>query len=107
MLEIIDGRDRETPVHLDRPKALGGADPQDAVREILDDVRLRGDDALIEQTQRFDGVRLTPERFRVPTEDIDKARSLVRPELIDALEVMVERLRRTCERQVPRGWEER
>jgi histidinol dehydrogenase len=56
---------------------------------------------------RLDGVRLTPERLRVPEDDITHARSLVRPELIDALEVMAERLRRTCERQIPQEWTER
>ena len=37
---------------------------------------------------------------------IAKARGLVRPELIDALEVMAERLRATCERQLPAEWPE-
>jgi len=107
MLEIIDGRDSRTPVYVPRPKPPGGADPRDAVGRIVEDVRLRGDDALIEHTQRLDGVRLTAEQLRVPTDEIAKARSLVRPELIDALEVMAERLRSTCERQVTHGWIER
>jgi histidinol dehydrogenase len=104
MLEIIDGRQSPTPIHISRPRSLGSEDPRDAVVRILDDVRLRGDAAVIEHTERLDGVRLTAEQLRVPGDDIAKARSLVRPELIDALEVMAERLRSTCERQIPQGW---
>ena len=103
MLELIDGREQSTPVHIPRPNAVTGPnDPAAVVRGIIDEVRLKGDEALIEMTARFDGPRLTPGELRVPEETIAKARSLVRPELIDALEVMAARLRRTCEQQAPK-----
>lgn len=108
MLEIIDARDQKTPVHVPRPKPVGPqADPTKTVGEIVDDVRLRGDAALLEHTERLDRARLTPEELRVDGTTIEKARSLVRPEVIDALEVMAARLRRTCERQRPETWLER
>lgn len=107
MLELIDGRALSTPVHIPRPRAVTAVDPTEVVREIIDEVRLKGDAALIEMTARFDGPRLTPEELRVPEATITKARSLVRPELIDALEVMAERLRRTCEQQKPKEWFDR
>lgn len=108
MLEIIDARDQRTPVHVPRPKPVGPqGDPAKAVAEIVDDVRLRGDAALLEHTERLDRARLTPEDLRVDEKTIEKARSLVRPEVIDALEVMAARLRRTCERQLPATWLER
>jgi histidinol dehydrogenase len=74
------------------------------VRAIVDDVRLRGDDALVEYTERFDGVTLTPADLAVDSSTVANARKLVRPELVDALEVMAERLRRTCERQRVDTW---
>lgn len=108
MLELIDGRDQQTPVRIARPKpALRREDPQETVRGIVDDVRLRGDEALLDYTARFDRAHLSPEQLRVDEETIAKAASLVRPELTDALEVMAERLRRTCERQLPETWLER
>ena len=108
MLQVIDGRNQATPPHIPRPRPGGGeARPEDDVRAIVQQVRLRGDEALIEFTQRFDGVPLTPERIRVEPETIAKSRGLVRPELIDALEVMRERLRATCERQMPSEWIDR
>ena len=107
MLELIDGREQSTPVHISRPRpAPGGPDPRDAVTATVEDVRLRGDEALIELTERFDGVRLGPDRIKVDEALIAKATDLVRPELLHALEVMAERMRRTCERQMPSEWTE-
>lgn len=77
------------------------------VAEIVDDVRLRGDAALIAHTRRLDEADLTPGTIRVDESLIIKSRSLVRPEFLDALEVMAERLRATCERQKPQSWIER
>jgi histidinol dehydrogenase len=108
MLELIDGRELHTPVHLVRPKpAATGQDPRQSVASIVEDVRLKGDEALIEYTEKLDGVRLTADRLKVPEEKILKARDLVRPELVHALEVMSERLRRTGERQMQKDWVER
>jgi histidinol dehydrogenase len=105
MLEMIDGRDQATPVYIPRPRpAARGRGPEDAVRAIVDEVRLKGDGALLHYTESFDKVRLRPEEIRVDPAAIARARSLVRPELIDALEVMAERVRRTCERQVQESW---
>ncbi len=42
-----------------------------AVREIIDGVRTRGDEALYEYTKRFDGFDLTPALMRVAEEDVD------------------------------------
>jgi histidinol dehydrogenase len=107
MLELIDGRGQQSPVHIARPRSPGERVPEETVRAIVDDVRLRGDAAVIEQTRRFDGADLEPHGMRVEESSIAAARNLVRPGLIDALEVMAERLRRTCERQLPKSWIER
>ena len=105
MLELVDGREQMTPVHIARPRPLPAVrDPRAAVKDIVDDVRLRGDEALIDLTQRLDGVRLEPSDLRVDPDVVQRSLSLVRPEVINALEVMAERLRSTCERQMPRGW---
>ncbi len=108
MLELIDGRDQMTPVHIARPRPGPAKDGQaDRVREIVGEVRSSGDAAVVALTERYDGVRLEPDALRVDPEIIPRARSLVRPELIDALEVMAERLRATCERQGSEGWMDR
>lgn len=105
MLELIDGRDQMTPVHVSRPRPAPTKDsPQERVKEAVAAVRLGGDSALLDLTDRLDGVRLDAGALRVNEETINKSRALVRPELIDAFEVMSERLRSTCERQRPESW---
>jgi histidinol dehydrogenase len=104
MLELIDGRDRLAPVHIPRPKPAGKSDPLQVVRDIVADVRLRGDHALLEYIEKLDGARLGADDLMVAPEAVARARSTVRPELIDALEVMVERLRAVCERQRSETW---
>ncbi len=105
MLELIDGRDQLTPVHIPRPRPITGKDdPEAVVAAIVDDVRSRGDEALVEYARRFDDVDITADTLRVDEDAIQKATSLVRPELLAALEVMTERLRSTCERQLPESW---
>ena len=105
MLELIDGRDQMTPVHIPRPRpAPSSGDPAQAVAEIIDDVRLRGDAALIDLAQKYDHASMGTGSLRVEPDTIERARTLVRPEVIDAFEVMTERLRATCERQLPKSW---
>jgi histidinol dehydrogenase len=108
MLELIDGRDQATPVHIARPAPVGHAgDSAEAARSIVEEVRLHGDSALLGFIERLDGARLMASELTVDPDDIARSRSLVRPELIDALEVMAERLRATCARQRTEGWLER
>lgn len=107
MLELIDGRDITTPVHISRPRAIRGeAEPAAEAARIVEDVRLRGDAAVIEHTARLDHVTLDA-GLRVDPSTVARSRGLVRPELVDALEVMAERLRSTCERQLLRTWMDR
>jgi histidinol dehydrogenase len=108
MLELIDGRDMTMPVHIPRPHAVSrGEDPVAEVRTIVDDVRLNGDAAVLSYTERFDRAQLDASKLLVDPAVIAQAKNLVRPELIDALEVMRERLRRTCEHQRQETWLER
>ena len=106
MLEQIDGREMPGAVHIPRPHAVGRTDPADDVKAIVEDVRLRGDAAVLELTARLDRADLTADRLRADGDTLQRSRALVRPELIDAMEVAAERLRRTSERQVRTGWSE-
>jgi histidinol dehydrogenase len=62
------------------------------VQLILADVRHRGDDALAELTERFDGHRLG-EDWQIPLADCRKAYDELTPDLRAALELAAERIR--------------
>ncbi|WP_457550538.1 histidinol dehydrogenase [Archaeoglobus sp.] len=62
------------------------------VKPIVEEVKKRGDEALIEFTMKFDGVK---QRYiKVPKEEIDHAYDVVEDEVIDALEIAKENIER-------------
>jgi histidinol dehydrogenase len=72
--------------------------PVAAVKEILADVRERGDEAVRDFTERFDGVR--PAALRVPPEAIASALADLDPELRSALEAAADGIRDFHEQQL-------
>ncbi len=98
MLNRLDLRGVPDPSgSLPRPQ-VDGDEPVAAVRSILAEVRNRGDAALIELTERFDGVVL--ERVRVPAEDIDAALAATPDDVRAALELARDRIRAHHETQL-------
>lgn len=68
-------------------------------------VRLRGDEALIECTVRFDGVTLTPRTMHAERELIEELAAKVDDELLTALREAIDNIRRYHERQLAHDWE--
>lgn len=73
-----------------------------AATDIIEQVRARGDEALRDLTEKFDGVR--PETFRVPQETIDAAVDAVDPDTLAALKHAARQIRDFHERQVQQSW---
>ena len=82
-------------------KREDSADVGDVVAAIIDDVRQRGDAALVELTARFDRVTLTPEELRFSRAEIDAAADRVAPADAAALDLAAQRIRAYHERQLP------
>jgi histidinol dehydrogenase len=68
---------------------------------IIADVRARGDAALIEYTDRFDKLALTPQTLRVTQGEIEAAVAACTPEQLDALETARSRIETYHLRQKP------
>ncbi len=83
-------------------KREASVDVETAVREIVADVRRRGDAALIELTARYDDLRLSPETLRVPQAEIEAALDTTPRATREAMELAHERIRSHHERQKPR-----
>ncbi|WP_152521127.1 histidinol dehydrogenase [Nocardiopsis ganjiahuensis] len=73
------------------------ADATERVRPLCEDVRHRGTEALVELTERFDGVRLTD--IRVPKDAIDTALAELAPAVRAALEESIRRARKVHREQ--------
>ncbi len=87
--------------------ALLGAKREDSpdvdhiVAEIIADVRARGDEALLEYTQRFDRMDLTADQLAFSEAEIDSLIAQVPAEEREALELAAARIRAYHERQMP------
>ncbi|TWG08733.1 histidinol dehydrogenase [Saccharopolyspora dendranthemae] len=62
------------------------------VRPVIEDIRDRGVDAVLDHTEKFDGVR--PERVRVPADELRRALDELDPAVRAALEESIARARR-------------
>lgn len=78
----------------------------ESVREIVTAVRRRGDEAVAEFTERFDGVRLRPDEFELSASELDAAIEQVDKNLIAALERAHENIRRFHSKHLRQSWEE-
>ncbi|WP_170409970.1 histidinol dehydrogenase [Ruegeria atlantica] len=75
------------------------------VAEIIEDVRKRGDAAVIELTAKFDRLELTPETLAFSADEIAAAVEQVSAEDRAALELAAERIRAYHEKQMPQDQE--
>ena len=74
-----------------------------SVKPIVEDVRARGDAALLEYTARFDGVRLSAAELKVSEDEITHAYEEVSSETLDAFRQSARNVRRFQEQSMPEG----
>lgn len=70
-----------------------------AAQQLIDDVIERGEQAILDQAQKFDGV--APQSIRVAQSEIDEAVAQLDPDVRSALEEAIERVRQATRAQVP------
>ncbi len=77
----------------------------ETVREIIDNVRRRGDEALVEYARRLDKVELGRDRIQVPAAEIKDACNRLDRKVVAAIEVLAGNIRRFHAAQLPqRMW---
>lgn len=74
-----------------------------AVREIIADVRARGDQALIDLSAKFDGIDLAKTGIAVTEAEVDAAVAQCSKETLDALSFAADRIRAHHQRQLPKS----
>jgi len=99
MKVLLDPEESDWPRLLLRP-ALDIAVLDDEVRQILENVRYRGDEAVREYSRRFDN--MVREDFRVSEDELAAAKDLLPKELVQAILVASDNIRRFhAARQIP------
>jgi histidinol dehydrogenase len=92
---------------LERRRSATRTEVEGAVRAVVEDVRARGDAAIVDATERFDGYRPRPGDLCVSPEEIAAARDRLAPEDRDALALAAARIRAFHARQIPASWRAR
>ena len=82
-----------------------GAETELAVRAILEDVRLRGDEAVAEYSLRFDG--FVPEKLTADRAEMKASYDAVSEDFRAAIQAAAANIRRYHEKQLDRGYEEK
>ena len=77
---------------------------QEAVNEILENVKKEGDKAVFDYTKRFDKADISKETLYVTEEEIKEAYSLVDDDLIETMKKSIANIRDFHERQVRNSW---
>ncbi len=67
---------------------------RDKVKDIVEDVSKRGDEAVAEYTEKFDGIKLTPEEFRVSKRDLEGAYQGVDNDLLASIRQSIQNVRK-------------
>jgi len=75
-----------------------------AVRQIIEAVRQRGDEALVEFSREFDGADMATDALRVPASDLAAAARSLEEDLRDAIEEAADNIRAFHERQRANSW---
>jgi histidinol dehydrogenase len=78
------------------------ADVSAIVEQTIRDVRARGDVALLELTERFDGFDLSEQGWQISAEECTTAYKALAPELRDALKLAAQRIKAYHKAQLPK-----
>jgi histidinol dehydrogenase len=74
------------------------------VKQIIDDVRLFGDDAVLKYTRKFDRIKLTAKQLRVGEREISGAYQNITPNFVASLKVVIENINRFYRKELKKSW---
>ena len=107
MLRIID-RQAEAKTELkrigDRNNGEDIQPQENVVRDIVTNVRKKGDDALLEYTEKFDRQVYTAEQLRVRGSELDAAYQQISKDLLRAIQVACHKIEAFHRQRVPKSW---
>lgn len=100
-LDARQGDFEERFVELLAMKREVSVDVERTVRGIIDDVRVRGDEALVDLSKKFDHIDLNERGIRVTLEEIEQAVEEADPKVLDALKFAAKRIENHHSRHKP------
>src|SRR3989304_5821852 len=83
---------------------IGRTDVETSVRNIINQVREKGDEAVIKFTKKFDNYHLSLENIKVSGEEIENAYASIDKKVLEHLKLTAERIKKFHEHQVEKSW---
>jgi len=80
------------------------AEIERSVRDIIEEVRRNGDDALARYAREFDHAELAPEQFRVYDAEIAEAAKAVTPAMRKAIQTALKHVQGFARKRIPKAW---
>lgn len=77
---------------------------EEKVRQIIEDVRIFGDDALIKYTKKFDRVKLSVRQLKVSQIEISGAYQNITPNFVSNLKAIIENVNKFYRRTIKKSW---
>ena len=77
---------------------------KNTVYNIIEDVRLNGDEAVSKYTKRFDKVKLKSRQFKVTEGEISAAFQNIPSDFVSALKIIIDNINRFYKKQLKRSW---
>ena len=77
---------------------------EDAVKDIVENVRMRGDEAVFEYTLKFDKASLSPDTLCVTKDEIDEAYRTADPALLEVIKKAIVNIKGFHEKQRQNSW---
>ena len=82
----------------------GYSEYEETVRQIIEDVRARGDEAVFELEEKFDRCRLDRDSIRVSRQEIEEAYGILDPAFVEVIRRSAANIRAYHEKQVTQSW---
>jgi len=76
----------------------------ESVRNIVENVSLHGDEAVLKYTRKFDGVKMSAKDLKVSACEISGAYQDIKPEFVSTLKVVMDNVNRFYKKQLKRSW---
>ncbi len=100
-IRIVDSTDADAVARLVDPAARRDAGVERRVRQIVEDVRKRGDVAVLEYARQFDNLE---GEIEISRSEMTRLAKTVDPGVRAAIELAAQNIRAVAQRQIPKGW---
>ncbi|WP_433944986.1 histidinol dehydrogenase [Paenibacillus sp. SN-8-1] len=89
---------------LRREVEYGSPEQNEAVKQIVSDIKKEGDNALLRYTERFDGMKLNPADLRVTQDELKAAYEKVEPSFVEAIAAAAANIRAFHQKEKRNSW---